>query len=341
MGEETMPDNLPDNPETIRRVLDIFFPYATKRRSELQEAQRRLVHYTSAENAIKIINSNKLWMRNARCMNDYMEINYGLSLLQQFFANKEHEKAFHDALNPCHEGVAQEAVNSINQAWWSIQFNTYISCISEHGDVDNNKVDRDVKEDKYGRLSMWRSFGRQVAGAAIVLRLPPENSAKGLGVILSPVAYFGYNDVEDQFLSVISNIHNNAAFLKSTNRDWLRNIIFEMIMVAAVSLKHEGFSEEREWRIIYIPNPNVPSTIISRETEIINGVPQLVYKLPLEENIESEITGISIPQLLDKVIIGPSAYPITIAEAFFSALTRAKVDEPGTKITISNIPLRT
>ncbi len=106
-----MSDNLPDNSEITRRVQNIFFSHATKRRSELQESHRRLVHYTSAENAIKIIDSKKLWLRNARCMNDYMEISHGLALLQRFFADKDHEKAFYDALNPCYEGVAQEAVN--------------------------------------------------------------------------------------------------------------------------------------------------------------------------------------------------------------------------------------
>jgi len=38
----------------------------------------RLVHYTSAENAYRIISGKQVWLRNAHLMNDYSEMQHGL-----------------------------------------------------------------------------------------------------------------------------------------------------------------------------------------------------------------------------------------------------------------------
>ena len=53
-----------DNNRTVaNQLLSIFMPYAKKRMDEIVARKGRFVHYTSAENAMKIIQSKKLWMR--------------------------------------------------------------------------------------------------------------------------------------------------------------------------------------------------------------------------------------------------------------------------------------
>ena len=47
----------------------IFMPLAHSKRDKIRKQGGRFVHYTSAENAVKIITSQRIWMRNARCMN--------------------------------------------------------------------------------------------------------------------------------------------------------------------------------------------------------------------------------------------------------------------------------
>jgi len=55
-----------DNNRTVEiQLQSIFRPYAKERRDEIVARKGRFVHYTSAENAMKIIQSKKLWMRNA------------------------------------------------------------------------------------------------------------------------------------------------------------------------------------------------------------------------------------------------------------------------------------
>ena len=60
--------------ESILKIENILMPYATARREQVWKRNGQFVHYTSAENAISIIQSKFMWMRNAQCMTDYAEL---------------------------------------------------------------------------------------------------------------------------------------------------------------------------------------------------------------------------------------------------------------------------
>jgi hypothetical protein len=170
-------------------------------------------------------------------------------------------------------------------------------------------------------------------------KLPRPEAVLGLRVTLSPVAYFDYDNVEKQLKKVISNIKKHKDFLKTLDKERLRDAVFITLLNAAVSLKHEGFREEREWRIVYVPRVH-QSKVVSFNTEIIDGVPQLIYKIPLKDSPEDDVVGVEIPMLVDRVIIGPSAYPIPISHAFALALYNAGMTDAGSRVVVSNIPLR-
>jgi hypothetical protein len=55
----------------------------------------RSVHYISAEAALKIIESKRVWMRNTVCMTDYREVQHGFSILHKFFSDKSKEEEFY------------------------------------------------------------------------------------------------------------------------------------------------------------------------------------------------------------------------------------------------------
>jgi hypothetical protein len=174
----------------------------------------------------------------------------------------------------------------------------------------------------------------------MVLNLPRQSAADGLNLTLSPVAYFSYHQVEAEVLRVITGVRNECEFLKSIDRQMVLHAIFFMLMIATVSLKHEGFHEEREWRLVYSPQLR-PSAFLRRATEIIAGVPQIVYKIPLENRPTDNIVGVEIPELIERVILGPSNYPVPIGEAFVEALREAGMKDAGSRVFASNIPLRT
>src|ERR1700720_3351742 len=138
----------PDQLDLARKLREIFMPFADRARKALIERNGRFVHYTSAANALKIINTKSLWMRNTNCMSDYREVQHGFDTLNKFFADQSKQRTFLTALDACAEGVGQQAIQLFNQCWNDIRFNTFITSLSEHIDT----------EDQHGRLSMWRAF---------------------------------------------------------------------------------------------------------------------------------------------------------------------------------------
>ena len=103
------------------RLEAIFMPFATSERRKLYEPSdfqdAKFVHYTTAEAALSIITSNRLWLRNATCMTDYSEVRHGFALLNKFFADQAKRAVFTAALDACHPGAAAEAITLFNR-WW-------------------------------------------------------------------------------------------------------------------------------------------------------------------------------------------------------------------------------
>jgi len=193
----------------------------------------------------------------------------------------------------------------------------------------------------HGRLSMWRAFGgATTARVALVLKIPlAVGSNQALNAILSPVGYFPDEDVAHELNSVSNNLRTNRDFLRGVDRNEFISIVFMMFVTAVVCLKHEGFHEEREWRIIYSPK-RMPSPLMESSVEVIGGVPQLVYKIPLENNLDAGLSGIDLRDLLDRVIIGPSQFPWVMYEAFVAALDAAGVKDAASRVFASQIPVR-
>ncbi len=313
----------------------ILMPIARKQRDDFYEHKGgRFVHYTPAEAALKIINSKRIWMRNAMCMSDYREINHGYELFRGFFGDKNNADRFIAALDACAPNIAHEAIGLFNQWWRNIQSDTYIASISEHDD----------EEDLHGRLSMWRAYGGNSARVAIVFRVPwYTGAAQELNITLNPVAYLDPAELNSELNTVIRNVGENIDFLKTIDRNVLRDYVFAMFMVGVTCLKHEGFKEEREWRVLYSPKFN-PSHLIKPSLETIGGVPQTVHELPLDKTVSTAsaaLADLDFAKVFDRLIIGPSPYPYAQYEAFVSALQRAGVENAGQRVYISGIPIRT
>lgn len=324
-------------PEQIQRIMlleSIFMPSATEQRRKLYEAtgyHARFVHYTSAEAALSIIKTKRVWMRNTTCMSDYSEVLHGYEIIRKFFHENHNKEKFLAALEDCAPGVAMEAITLFDQWWIDIQLNTYIAAVSEH----------DEEEDSHGRLSMWRAFGGNVARVAIVFNVPWfSEGSLSLNLVFSPVAYLKEEKVHDELNTVISNVRANSDFLHSVEREHLVNIVFNMLVSGVVCLKHEGFHEEREWRVIYAPK-RLPSPLMESSSEIIGGIPQLVYKIPFDMTVSDVLSELELSKIFDRLIIGPSSYSWAMRGAFVTALAEAGVVEAENRVFTSNIPIRT
>jgi hypothetical protein len=249
--------------EQTAKLLNIFLPYAVRCRERILTEKGRFVHYTSAANALSIIKNRRIWMRNTTCMSDYREVHHGVDALNRYFNNEPHRQEFAGALNDCHPGAADEVLTLFNQWWRNTQLQTYITSISEH----------DNREDLHGRLSMWRAFGSgATARVALVIKLNLRLNANiPLQLILNPVGYFTDQELKNELDAVVSNIRAERDFLRGLKRELFVTSVFHMHVAHVVCLKHEGFHEEREWRIIYSPR-RAPSSFIESAIEVVSGV---------------------------------------------------------------------
>lgn len=309
------------------RLLEIFHPYAYKKMAQAYFSGARFVHYTSADTALRIIQGEEVWMRKSTCMNDFSEIEYGLDcLVQAYNISKERFEAVYDGMFP---GISKDLADRFN-SWIPIFRNdTYISCISEH----------DPKEDRIGRLSMWRAYGGS-AGVAIVLKgAPLLNPTDALRAYTSPVAYLSREMFVQEFHLFLNGIERNAELVKSLGAETVIARMFDVFRIAMLCNKHPGFAEEQEWRIIYSPR-FMASQRIKPDIQSIGGVPQKLYKIPLKNQPEENLTGIEIHEIVDSIIVGPTQFPVEIAEALVEVLTSKGMQDASKKVVISDIPLR-
>jgi hypothetical protein len=336
-GDAQNPVVIPEDILLAMQLESIFMPHATRQRRKLYENgenSARFVHYTSAEAALSIIKSKRVWMRNTTCMSDYREVQHGFDIFKNFFSDEPKRKAFIEAVDVCVPGAALEAITLFDQ-WWiagssRMPLNTYIASISEH----------DNKEDFGGRLSMWRAFGSNVARVAIVFKVPwYSGGTRALNIMFSPVAYLTEAQVHADIFAAIENVRTSCDFLRSVDRSLIVRTVFYMLVAGVACLKHEGFHEEREWRVIYTPKRS-PSPLMESSTQIIGGVPQIVYKLPLDEAASDDLRELDLSRIFDRLIIGPSPYPWVMYEGFVAALLKAGVTDAEDRVFASNIPIR-
>ena len=123
------------------------------------------------------------------------------------------------------------------------------------------------------------------------------------------------------------------------DRDELWGYLVGALNVAAISTKHPGFAEENEWRVIYAPWLNSSESVESQIVEI-GGLPQRVQKIRLYDQPEVGLTGIAPRDLLKRVIIGPTEHPYVLFDAFVEELSQAEVEDPDSKVIVSDIPIR-
>lgn len=256
-----------------------------------------------------------------------MEVEHGLQSLAEAYKSAAGQR-FRRALNAAHEGIADQIADKFDQIQNVLRCDSYLVCLSEHA----------ATEDKLGRLSMWRAYGRE-SGVALVLRNEPFRMSTGiLATYSSPVRYATKSELELDFDGLATGVEGENAFLRQLDRPLVEFHLFNMLKWAALSIKHPGFLEEMEWRVVHNPGLEA-SAVVVPDVCSIRGVPQPIYRLPLRAFPEDGFST-AIPDILDRVIIGPTHYPLALQSAFVELLRRMAVPEPHTRVVVSDIPLR-
>jgi hypothetical protein len=308
-------------------VNEVLFARECKQIKSTDSEAFRLVYYTTGDVAAKIIDEQKIWLRNTLVVNDFSEIDYGTHCLRS--AIEQHRKDFEDVLEDIQTGLFSRVSKWLDELWPTIKEDTYIICVSEHKESEN----------VLGRLSMWRAYGRS-NGVAIVIRPRVELlSSNILGAHIVPVSYRTPERFSEEFLSLINGLRQHAVATKSVDGDWLFRQLVQRFRLFILSTKHLGFEEEIEWRIV--ASPKLWTTkYLERSIEVVGGTPQPVIKIKLQDDQEAGLLGLDLTQLLDRVIVGPCAFPYVVCEAL-ATLLEEKIPGGRDKVFASLIPLRT
>lgn len=313
---------MPLDKDLVRRV---YLPEFDRSLSLMDQEGLKLAYYTRYETAVQIIEGRAIWMRNTRYMNDVGEIQHGIDAVEAFFAKADNQQRLASALGP--------PLASAVQAFWrsakhKLIGEVYITCVSQHW----------PSEDAYGRLSMWRGYCNQPDGVALVLDVAPFRlQTNVLNAYSSPVLYGHAADFEAQALQVLANIERERANLGG-DQEILGSLAMAFLF-GAVCLKHPGFAEEQEWRVIHMPTVIPLPTRLRRRDSMLHP-PQTIFEIPLENDAAAGFVGVAPKELIKRIIVGPSNRTTEIRMGLSAALTAAGVANPSGIISVSGIPLR-
>jgi len=319
----------------------IFFPTAIKDWEEHYNSENlHFVHYTSAEAFSSILEHEEIWLRDVRAMNDTQEVKYGYDMIKETMQKENIKEKMTEAFVACGEDVAKSASNAIDfflkEGFESFLTEVFVACLAEHQSF----------EDDHGRLSMWRGYNKGGTGVAIILNKNIMDEDTILPVFLSGVDYIDRNETEEKIEEIVNNIHKNSQKLSTIHQRMLRKgqqsgicaDLIRALIFAPICIKHPGFSEEKEWRIIHMPEFQYEEEL-PKKHQCINGTIQKIYTIPLDKDT-AEKTGMSLDSIIDKVIIGPCKFPDVTKEGIISLMKEKGILDAEKRVVISGIPLR-
>ncbi len=310
-------------------VAKLLNPKYFERVDSFKVSGNQFVQYSSAANIRKIIHSNELWLSNVRLMNDASEVSFGLERIFNYIT--QNHNLWLAAINGCNgRNDAEIIIQALLEKKSLVLNDTYIACFSEH----------EKSDEKDGKLSMWRSYGKNSKCPAALVINPSKllQDASGFNAFFCPVDYS--DKIEEEMNSLLGRIKDNQDKFVGVSQAKYINHIFLQILRIAVTFKHPGFNEEKEWRLIYSPQL-IDSDYIDEEVEDIAGMPQVVQKIKFENGcVKSLFKGASIKSELSQVLIGPAANEVQLMVKKAFEKTMSECNRNDAMVQISTTPYR-
>ena len=241
---------------------------------------------------------------------------------------------FRFILNKVSAGISDKISSLLNDHEGTNRFNTFILCVSEHGDGSLGHAEED-----HGRLSMWRAYRGSTNVALVLNPAPFQANTNAVAAYTVPVLYRSQLEFEAEFAKYLSLLETKVEDLRRYDLSEVSDMFVRYVLFTILSLKHRGFEEEKEWRVIAAP-AYFGARGLTKTVQTIGGLPQIVYTMPLANAPKENLVGMTISELIEKIIIGPTANPIPLRYALAHELELAGVSNPYDRIVMSGIPLR-
>ena len=315
--------------QVVNSLFEKFFTDLSEE-DDIRVVQPLLAHYTSMEVLESIITNNEIWFSNPLFMNDYEEIRFGINegmnafLRGDFLEKLLIDKDFCELLR----NNAREWFDKFDKEH---ALDTYVFCFSEHLNTDTD-----------GILSMWRGYGGNGSGVSLVFDTKKIIFRDDTPLIFGKVEYFSIKERMDWISKLIVDFCNiiNKNKIEKNHARLCTFWFFERLKIFALTTKHRGFSEEHEWRVIYMPDRD-HKKLLARFFDYrikANGIePRMKFKLEFIEGVTD--TDFSLSKILSQIILGPS-FSTHLARA--SALKMFERLSPILKdrVVASGIPYR-
>jgi hypothetical protein len=318
------------NDDEIRRLFEPLWA-DLQGKDDFPKRRPLLAHYTSIEALEAILRNNEVWFSNPLFMNDIEEVRFGMNAgANYFFASEKIASA-------CRSKERFDTLKNTFYYWFNTfqkehLLDTYVFCLSEHETGDND-----------GLLSMWRGYGSNGKGVAIVLDTAQLVARDESPLIIAKVQY---GTAEERINWIQKLITQFADILgKSAIPDdklvFCSFFFFQRLKLFAVFTKHQGFKEENECRVVYMRDID-KAKVFDRMFDYWIGSrgvePKL--KLKIEAIVGLPEIDLNLSKLIERIILGPSLSSPLAVGAIAKMLDALGKTELKERIKASTIPFR-
>lgn len=294
----------------------------------LIKSHPELHHYTTRCGLAGIWKTNSLWATQFSNLSDSSEIvllkkplEAALATLFKHWIIERQQERFsvrrHVAKKGGLEVVARELAHNLVEAHYMTAFTggkasplavPFISSFCTHANDH-------PYEQKNGLLSQWRGYGGNGRYALVFdtrqldALLERESRAHfWAGLSIDKVVYFdGPETLEKEFPEILAS--STAFMAKMCNEESGSNIdLFTPFSRAATLMKHRGFREEREVRIVAMPQSERALVDRGRENELLGWPPiKKVRGLSNSKMYVALFESLSATLPIKRIIVGPGA----------------------------------
>jgi hypothetical protein len=290
-----------------------------------------LAHYTSLGTLELIMKNDQVWFSNPLYMNDFEELRFGMN--EGASAFRVHTRIREACRSASRYEILLRAFDQHFHEFDVVHaFDTYVLCFSEH-ERDNND----------GLLSMWRGYGGNGSGVAIVLNTANVNVVPDSPIIISHGSYAS-RDTRLAWIAKKLDEFAGLLTLHSVADDQLSiaaYMILERLKFFALFTKHHGFAEEREWRAVYLSQRDLGRRLTPMLDYAIGqrGIePKLKFIVRPIEGLTA--ADLSLDKLVERIILGPSLSNSLAVSAVKRMLTKVGKDAMISKVVASTTPFR-
>lgn len=239
-------------------------------------------HYTDLEGMKSILEHRKLWATHSAFMNDSQE---------GVFAHERFASVLRDVAPDRAEAIAA----ILNDDDLIKKNGVYLTCFSAEPDL----------------LSQWRAYAKDGFGFALGIdaaRLPAATLGGGWsGPVMHEVIY---PRAEDTFFSDLARFAVKEHQQASEDGASRRRLAFTLWLLrqGATRFKQPGFSEEREWRLVWLPS--LPSADPAGETNEASRAPKSLLRFRSSARgfvpyLEWPVDDGDEGSLIRRIVIGP------------------------------------